>query len=144
MLQISYVLRVFTCSANKHRKQNFCHTFYKSGNAWITYLLMWHILLYLDVRKSISWIGQSLFSMLQLLKRPLNLSIWIINSNINSNQNQQLLQLLKNWLSFRCELFKEPFLNPTNHITFLSVMLDSDSDMNSGYISLNINSIPIG
>ena len=67
-----------------------------------------------------------------------------------SNQNQQLLQLLKTGLFFWHKLLKESFFwhgfmlffNPANHIRIFSVILESDMDPQ--YMSLNIESIPIG
>ena len=80
LLQISYIfitsLKVLQIST-ENKILALVLNFYKSGNAWVKYLTMWHRLLYISVvSKSFFWIHWLLFSVLQSLAHLANLSIW--------------------------------------------------------------------
>ena len=83
-------------------------------------------------------IGQSLFSTLQSLTHPLNLSIWMFVVAISMSSFFSFWKL--DGLFLWHELTKEPFiwhnfmffLNSANHIRLFSVILESDID--AGYI----------
>ena len=119
--------------------------FYKFGNAWwVKYLTVaWNPEYWCQ---SFFLFGQSLFSILQLLTHPVSL--------LTECSMEQLVLAVssasENWSIFLTwPLIKEPFiwhdfmffLNPANHIKFLSVILEPD--INPGYIYWTITSFQL-
>ena len=96
----------------------------------------------INVSKSNFWIGQSLFSILQPLTHPVNLSIWMIVGAIGIRSFFNLWKL--DYLSV-INCLKNPL---SDMISCSSLTQLITSDIRVRYwpriYSLNINSVPIG
>ena len=107
---------------------------------------LYHSLPPIDVSKSNFWIAQSLFSILQSLTQPLNLSIWMLVGTISISSFFSFWKL-DYFSDMNCyqELFVWHFmffLNPANHIRFSSAIIRVRYWHR--IYSLKINSIPVG
>ena len=130
-------------------ERNFCHNCYPFTSQGMHRLSIWQCGIDSSILMFISQFVElaSLCLVYLINNMPSESFNW---NTCWSNQNQQLLQLLKTGLFFWHKLLKESFFwhdfmlffNPANHIRIFSVILESDMDPQ--YMSLNIESIPIG
>ena len=116
-----------------------------------SWLILWHRLLLVDASKSNFWSGQKLFSILQLWTRPngsFNMKATYNNFKISNYFSYSKLDYFSEVSIFHTKnslmvnpLFGMISYSSSTHLIKLDSSVTLESDIDPGYISLDISSI---